>query len=385
MHSKFILAFAFAVFAPAGAFAADCTMVQLGISPFSVIDPCTARLKQPGLTDSEKSLAHFVRGRGYHRSKRLDQAHTDFRAAFALDPKNEEILLSWSNVDLRQGDYRSYAARVAQAYELNPDNPHVLRTVAVMFGNLGDREKELEFLGKALSIDPAEPFALYFRSERYWKQLKFKEAITDADALVAIPPKTLQDGGGYLDEDGVVRDFHATALVRRAKILNDAGQLELAEKDYDAAVAAERSVRTLAARGWFLRENPQRREAALRDLEEALRLEPDDFAAQYSIAFTYVELKRWQDAFKAFDAAVEARPHDGVSLRMRARMHRQLGRTDEAVRDLETAIRRDPKELDGTMHALRNAGYWTSRQKPRGMTPEFRDAIRACMLDTSCN
>ena len=385
MHSRFILALALVAFAPAAGFAADCTMEQLGISPFSVIDPCTARLKQRGLTDSEKSLAYFVRGRGYHRTKRLKQAHKDFREAFALDPKNEEILLSWSNVALRQGDHQAYAERVAQAYQLNPDNPHVLRTIAVMFGNFGDREKEMEFHAKALNIDPAEPFSLYFRSRIYWKELKFKEAIADADALVAIPRKTLQDSGGYLDDDGVVRDFHATALVRRANILRDAGQLELAEKDYDAAVAAERSVRTLAARAWYLRDIPERRTEALRDLEEALRLEPGDFAAQYSIAFTFVELKRYEDAFKAFDAAVQARPHDGVSMRMRARMHRQFGRTDEAVRDLETAIRIDPKELDGTMHALRNAGYWTSRQKPQEMTPEFRDAIRACMLDTTCN
>ena len=31
------------------------------------------------------------------------------------------------------------------------------------------------------------------------------------------------------------------------------------------------------------------------------------------------------------------------------------------------------------------AGYWTSRQTPTELTPELKDAIRACMLDTTCN
>ena len=91
-----------------------------------------------------------------------------------------------------------------------------------MFHNFGDPEKALEFYGKALSVDPAEPFALYFRSSIYSEQRKFKEAIADADALVAIPRKTL-DEYGFIDNDGTVRDFHVAALLRRAKILAAAG------------------------------------------------------------------------------------------------------------------------------------------------------------------
>ena len=134
-HSRFILVFAFAVLAPAGGLAADCTMAQLAISPYSVIDPCTRRLEQPGLTD-QREVAGLFRPRprlSPHLAARLTRIAT-IGAAFDLDPKNAEILVSWSNVDLRQdGDGRAYAARVEQAYELSPDDPHVLRTVGGMF------------------------------------------------------------------------------------------------------------------------------------------------------------------------------------------------------------------------------------------------------------
>ena len=99
-----------------------------------------------------------------------------------------------------------------------------------------------------------------------------------------------------------------------------------------------------------------------------------------------VGAKRFDDAFNAFDTAVRLQPDDGASLRMRARMHRQFGRTDEAVADLEAAVSRDPRELDVTVQVLApcpDTGLHGKRR--RSMTAELRDAIRACMLDTRCN
>src|SRR5258708_24696081 len=133
---------------PTPAFAADCTMAQLQISPFTVIEPCTQQLQAQGLGDLEKAELYFVRGRGYHRSKRLDEAKTDYAAAFRLNPKNEEVLVSWSNVDLRQRRGRDYEARVEQAYALNPNNAHVLRAMGGMAMTFGDNDKAMEFYAR---------------------------------------------------------------------------------------------------------------------------------------------------------------------------------------------------------------------------------------------
>jgi tetratricopeptide (TPR) repeat protein len=371
---------------PTSAFAADCTMAQLQISPFSVIEPCTEKLQAAqGLGDLEKSAFYFVRGRGYHRTKRLDEARTDYAAAFRLNPKNEEILLSWSNIELRQRHGRDYMARVEQAYALNPNNPHVLRAQGGMASNFGDNDKAMEFYARALSIDPAEPFVLYDRSDLYLRHRKFKEAIADADALVAVPRKTL-DEYGFLDTDGVMKDFHVAALLKRGKIHEAAGRLDLAIMDLDAAVAEERSPRTLLPRGWLLRSFPERKAEVLADLTAAVQLEPGNAPAQYGLGIELIGMKRFEEAFLAFDAAVEADPARGMYLLMRARMHRQFDRTDDAVTDLETAYMRDPEEtIEMTLRAFQRAGYWTSKQAPNAMSPELRDAIRACMLDLNCN
>jgi hypothetical protein len=70
---------------------------------------------------------------------------------------------------------------------------------------------------------------------------------------------------------------------------------------------------------------------------------------------------------------------------MRARLYREFGQTEEAVRDYEAAILSSPRMIVETIPALQLAGYWRSPAIPTAMTPELRDAIRACMLDKTCN
>lgn len=156
---------------PASALATQCTTAQLAISPFSVIEPCTHRLELAALDARDKSLAHFVRGHGFHRTQRLDEAARDYRKAFELDPGNADILVSWANVDVRQRRLRDYLARVEQAYKLDPGNPRVLRLVGGMLWDSGEPDKAVELFDRALRIDPREPSALYNHYSEFLKQI----------------------------------------------------------------------------------------------------------------------------------------------------------------------------------------------------------------------
>src|SRR5215213_11421264 len=140
MHCRNALVAAWVLGAMSSASAAECTMGQVAIDSASVITPCGERLAAHNLSDRDRAQAHFVRGRGYHRTQRLDEAGEDYRAAFALDPKNEEILVSWSNVDLRLRRMGDYKRRVEQAYALDPNNPRVLRTVGILLHNFGEND-----------------------------------------------------------------------------------------------------------------------------------------------------------------------------------------------------------------------------------------------------
>jgi tetratricopeptide (TPR) repeat protein len=384
MHCRNALVAAWVLGAMSSASAAECTMGQVAIDSASVITPCGERLAAHNLSDRDRAQAHFVRGRGYHRTQRLNEAAEDYRAAFALDPKNAEILVSWSNVDVRLRRMDDYKRRVEQAYALNPRNARVLRSVGALLSDRGESDKAFEFYSKAIEVDPTEGFALYFRARQYRFRRQFAEAIADASALLAIPPARLNDAQGFLDEDGIVRDFRVKALLERAYSYEDSGRLDLAEKNYDAAVDAGRSAPALAARAHFLGFYVQRKDDALRDLTEAVHKEPRNSKVLYALGISLAGFKRFEEAFAAFDAAVTARPDYATGLTMRARMHRQFGRTDAAVRDLKTAVSLDQRELNGLMNALRNAGYWSEPGLPSGQTRDLDDAMRACMIDPQC-
>jgi lipoprotein NlpI len=95
MHGRNALIVAWILGAMSSASAVECTMGQVAIDSASVITPCSERLAAHNLSDRDRAQAYFVRGRGYHRTQRLNEAAEDYRAALALDPNNEEILVSW--------------------------------------------------------------------------------------------------------------------------------------------------------------------------------------------------------------------------------------------------------------------------------------------------
>ena len=210
MHCRNALVAAWVLGAMSSASDAECTMGQVAIDSASVITPCGERLAAHNLSDRDRAQAHFVRGRGYHRTQRLNEAAEDYRAAFALDPKNAEILVSWSNVDVRLRRMDDYKTRVEQAYA------RVLRSVGALLSDRGESDKAFEFYSKAIEVDPTEGFALYFRARQYRFRRQFAEAIADASALLAIPPARLNDAQGFLDADGIIRDFRVVALLERA-------------------------------------------------------------------------------------------------------------------------------------------------------------------------
>ncbi|MCK9919217.1 tetratricopeptide repeat protein [Microbacteriaceae bacterium K1510] len=360
-------------------------MARQLVSPDSVIEPCTNLLNEPALTSAQRAEALLVRGRAFHRTKRLEQAAADYEAAAALAPDNAEIWMFWANIEVRRRDGRSYMAKVQRAASVDPNNPRVLRAIGVMFDNFGDRDKAMAFYGKALAADPHEPFALLFRSKIYQSERRYADAIADADALVALPRDAINLDGGYLDEEGDVRDFHAVALIYRGRLFQETRQNDRAAQDFDAAVAEGHSTPALVAKAEFLLSQSNASPEAIAFLEDATTREPGNAPAQLSLGMAYVRSQKFELAFTAFDKAIAAKPDLSPALMMRARMHRQFGRTDEAVADFIAAIGTNPSALKRQMLTLRHAGYWTSAKDPDRLTSDVMDAIRACMIDTTCN
>jgi tetratricopeptide (TPR) repeat protein len=161
------------------------------------------------------------------------------------------------------------------------------------------------------------------------------------------------------------------------------GRDDLAEQDLAAAIAYNPTPPAFLARANF-RQLRRQYDRALSDFEETIRRDPSNYEAHFGRGLILLK-ENPTEAIRAFDASISSYPHWANAYVMRARAFRALHRTDEAVADFERAIAVNPNWIETSLHALRHAGYWRSSAVPQGLTPEYRDAIRACMLDERCN
>jgi tetratricopeptide (TPR) repeat protein len=361
-----------------------CSQQRVETDPAAVIEPCTALLEDPNLPGAQRSTALFVRGQAYHHTKRPELAKADYDAAIKLTPDNDAIYPSRANIAYRLGRFSEASDLLTTALTINPKNAHALRMLGVFRFNGGRFDEAIRYFSVAIAADPNDANALLLRSYSYANTRQYELALKDADTLVAIPPERI-NRPGYLDIRGKLHDFHIQALVNRVERLTDIGKFELAERDVDAAMAYKRTADSLALRGEFFMNRPGAAEAALADLEAATALDPDHLRAFYNKGTLLAGLKRYGDAFRAFDRAVAIDPGYDYPLRMRALMFRELGQTDMAVADLKNAMLMRQRVAAMTVQSLHRAGYLQSPRIPDAFTPELEDALRACMIDKSCN
>jgi tetratricopeptide (TPR) repeat protein len=361
-----------------------CTLAQVDRDPLSVIEPCSLVIESTAADASRRGFALYIRGKGYHNTKRFDLARQDYDAAIKLTPTTEELLVSRANISFRSRRMEEGVSFLQKALDVNPSNGHALRTMGALLEDSGRPEEASRCYTRALEADPKDAYALLFRSRNYTRRMLFDEALKDADALVSIPAREI-NLQGYLDELGDKQDFHVIALLNRAKLEGAMDRADLAEVDFKAAIDFSPSDQTFSARGKFLTYRPGREVDAMRDLDEATRLGSRDSRTHYAKGMLLHRKKQYREALAAFDEAVKIDPDFGEALQMRARTHREFDETEAALADIARAIAVSPHVRDVTLTSLRQAGYWRTADDPDSFTPELVDALRACMVDRTCN
>jgi tetratricopeptide (TPR) repeat protein len=198
-----------------------------------------------------------------------------------------------------------------------------------------------------------------------------------------------------------------TPRLQRASLLIDQGRYELAERELTAAMAeepndavthglmaicmlsrerfdeatdfAERAIHLapdspmgygVAAIVWRTRRHFDKAEASIR---EAIALLPYDADYRATLSSIKYLQKDWEAAREAAEAALAIDPEHTDALNLRAESLRKLGRTGDALAELETSLQVNPDSA-GTHASL----GWTYLQKGNRAkaTEHFREALR---------
>ena len=179
-----------------------------------------------------------------------------------------------------------------------------------------------------LAIDAAPEFSDAWRglSELFVNQRRWYDANYEANRMLANP---------RLRGDG---------LLVRASIAKAQGEMELARQWLDRAVHdfPDRSV-CVRALGQFLFENGKPQEAA-EVFAHLIDLEPTDASARHNLGTLYLRMEKFEDSINQFNESLTLRKHSPATYLNLGCAMRGLGRKDEAIAALETALAQAPDE-----------------------------------------
>jgi len=245
---------------------------------------------------TENSLAYdfFLRGRSYARRESLDFALQMYEQAIKLDP---HFALAHAGV----------AYLCAMTLEFRDQNPKWL-------------ERGQAACDRALELDPQLAEALVARARLCYSQHNHQEAIDLARRAIAHKP----------DCDGVYnvlgRAYFASGRFQEAADLIEKA-IEANGDDYNVYIpytnALERLGRDKTARHY--------REMEMLMLERQLELVPEDVRARSLLAADYANLGRVDDAIRHLQMAAALRPNDANILYNVACTYGILGKREEAL------------------------------------------------------
>jgi tetratricopeptide (TPR) repeat protein len=283
---------------------------------------------RPGLTN------HQLREKAQEALGILDQAKD-------LGPRTQTYFLRRARYLAQLGNKDEAQEAVRQAEACPPSTAFDHYLVGVERYRQGPEAAKPSFV-EALRLQPDNFWARYFLALCYVRQGKFEAARDSLTPCVQQQPDVVWI---YL-----LRGFAQGQLE---------GQSRAAEADFERAqeLLAKSPSReaeyVLLNNRAVLRLGENRFAEAIKDLEEAGRLRPDQYQAYASLAQVYVQLNKTDKAIEAFGSAiaaaqelVSARQLEAQTLallyRNRARIH--LARTDRprALSDLEESIRTEP-------------------------------------------
>jgi tetratricopeptide (TPR) repeat protein len=287
-----------------------------------------AVLSETLLLDPSLSRAWSARGVTRRRLGDLDGALTDFHEAVRLHPDDVRSRRHCGELHRARREYRQAIEAFTVVLRAEPDNAEVYRQRGLCHGGIDDVDEAIADQTKAIELAPNDPWAYFYRAELLRRRGSLDGAFVDYTSAID------RDRGEEPGLSGAYRGRGLLLVQRRQdkQAIRDLTQaLELDPND---------TVAQLARGQVYLRRGEWNK--ALLDAEEVLQHKPEDSAAHKLRGQAYLALRQYREADDDFSRALrKERAAETFYLRARAKAH--LGEINEAIYDCNQATSLDPK------------------------------------------
>lgn len=333
--------------------------------------------------DPSWTFVRMERGQAHLALKNWDKAIEDFTAFL----QKFTDLKVWRSDRIRclsargmaysgKKDYLRALGDFNEALKLDPKNADLLCDRGHAFQDAKQLDAAIDDYTRAILINPKSHFFRHFRAAAYVDLGRYQEAIADYKEAERLGDKTARSAMGRLEELIALRSA-AAKHIEAGESAFERGKVEEAVQHYTKAIEADpRNPKAWAYRGdcfyslkdykkavadfdraieldprsaaYFLWRGDaylalQDVRSAYRDFSEGVKLDPKSAQGHFCLGLCLATNGEYETSISHFNRAIELKPDHAGAWLQRGYAHRELQKWSECVRDLEEAIRRDPK------------------------------------------
>src|SRR5437867_472460 len=334
--------------------------------------------------------AWYNKGYTFHGINRLEDAVTAYEKAIELDQQDEVLWNNLGNALYNLGRYERSIPYFERALEVNPNYDHAWMAKAESRHHLGRLEEARDALNNALILNGAFDEAWVFRGlileemgNAFEAERCYEEALQCFRASLELEPENaeLRYNQGVLLEDlerveeaidayagAASRTHGADALVRLSALLLRVGRAA------DALAPAEDvcSRHPTDSRGWLAAGRASSALGRDAEAEAAFQKAVELGAAEgrLELARTLRHLGRASDAMTILDGMESS---DTEASLLRADLHEDLGRAEDALSDCDAALRISAEGRDVVYR--RKGGLLLRLDRPKEALAAFDAAL----------
>jgi len=320
-------------------------------------------------SDPSSAAAHWGLCRSYENLGQFNEAFDEIRKTVEIDPNNLDVQAKLGNYFLLVKPAILSEAEKAQEYIESHDPKYVEGTVlkASILAARGRPDTEvISKIDEAIAIDPSR-VETYVSLSRYYITREMFDKAEDAlkRGIAANPNRAIGpiEYGRFLMY--AKRDSEADQQFARA-ISIDGTDIEAREAQADFFVTSDQLDRAEAAyKGLIeIQENSPESRLELADfyngvhrpddavnvLQDIVSDTPDYARARYALAQIYLDKKDDAGVDAQLTELFKVDKEDQEALMLRARLRMMQGRADDAIKDLEDVLKKQPSLREGLFY-----------------------------------
>lgn len=285
------------------------------------------------------AAAYAGRGYAFQHSNQIDKALADFNNAIRLDPNSAYAYYNRALLFYNRHEFDAALTDSDEAVRCNPEraDPLILRGLCYLGKN--DLDRALASFDGAIAVDPQNATAFAERSKVYTRKGDWDKSNRDTLEAVRLKP-----GPPRMVSKTTESEYRL--LLDQANRDHAAGNYDQAIDQYDRILNgkisnAQASYVVMRRGNSYLSKNDLDR--AVRDFDEAIRLNPKNAAAHVARARFLRTSGQRQEAVKECGEAIKINSNEYAAYDLRADIFRDDGNINAALADLETLLRLNPK------------------------------------------